>query len=78
MHDYGTGLDAGSFAAVADFAVNGVSAGQNLAPKFADLGSGVFELKLTAPLSVTRGKLSVSVKDKQGNVARIVRVFSAK
>jgi hypothetical protein len=78
MHDYGTGLDAASFAAVADFAVNGVAAGQNLAPKFKPLGGGVFELKLDAPLSVKAGKLTVSVKDKQGNVTRIDRTFSAK
>jgi hypothetical protein len=75
MHDYGTGIDAGSFGVVADFAVNGIAAGENLAPKFAALGGGVYELKLTAPLSAVRGKLIVSVKDKQGNVARIERVF---
>lgn len=78
MHDYGTGLDAGSFAAVADFAVNRVAAGEDLAPKFVSLGGGVFELKLAAPLSVTQGKLTVSVKDKQGNVTRIERTFSSK
>ncbi len=78
MHDYGTGLDAEGFAVVADFAVAGVSAGQNLAPKFKPLGGGVFELKLPAPLTVERGKLVVSVKDKQGNVTRIARTFSAK
>jgi len=78
MYDYGTGLDSASFTATADFAVNGVAAGENLAPKFTALGSGVFELKLTEPLTLARGKLTVSVKDKQGNVARIERVFSAK
>ena len=77
MHDYGTGLDAASFDAVADFAVNGTPAGQNLAPKFVSLGGGVFELKLGAPLAVARGKLTVSVKDRQGNVTRIERVFTA-
>jgi hypothetical protein len=77
MHDYGTGLDATSFEVVADFAVNGVAAGQNLASIFTALGGGVFELKLSAPLVVQRGKLTVSVKDKQGNVTRIERVFSA-
>ena len=34
MHDYDTGLDAESFAVVADFAVDGVAGGQNLAAKF--------------------------------------------
>jgi hypothetical protein len=78
MHDYGTGLDAASFAVVADFAVNGTPAGQNLAAKFKPLGGGVYELKPPAPLTVERGKLTVSVKDKQGNVTRIERTFSAK
>ncbi len=77
MHDYGTGLDAASFTVTADFPVNGSAAGANLAPKFASLGGGVFELKLTAPLTTPRGTLRVSVKDKQGNVTRIDRVFSA-
>lgn len=78
MHDYGTGLDANSFSVVADFAVNGVDAGQNLAAKFTSLGSGVYELKLSTPLNVMRGKVTVSVKDKQGNITRIERTFSAK
>jgi len=78
MHDYGSGLDVASFTVTADFAVNGIAAGQNLAPKFTSLGSGVYELKLSTPLNVTRGKLTVSVKDKQGNITRTERTFSAK
>ena len=77
MHDYGTGLDATSFTVTADVAINGVTAGENLAPKFAALGGGVYELKLGTPLTTARGKLLVSVKDKQGNVTRIERTFSA-
>lgn len=77
MHDYGSGLDLASFQVVADFAVNGVPAGQNLAPKFKAAGPGIHELKLTEPLTVKRGKLTVSVKDRQGNVTRIERTFSA-
>jgi hypothetical protein len=78
MHDYGTGLDAPSLSVTADFAVNGAPAGTNLGPKFVALGGGVYELKLSAPLSVARGTLSVSVKDKQGNVTRVERAFGAK
>ncbi|HSQ55897.1 MAG TPA: hypothetical protein VLM40_09125, partial [Gemmata sp.] len=78
MFDYGTGLDMKSFSVVADLAVNGIAAGTNLAPKFASLGGGVFELKLDRPLAVKAGKLVVSVKDKQGNVTRIERTFSTK
>ncbi|MFO0824709.1 MAG: hypothetical protein U0792_16590 [Gemmataceae bacterium] len=78
MHDYGTGLDAASFEVIADFAVNDIPAGQNLAGKFQSLGSGVHELKLTKPLALPKGKLTVSVKDKQGNVTRIERTFTTK
>ena len=39
--------------------VNGVAAGENLSAKFVSLGGGVFELKLSAPLRVARGKLTV-------------------
>ncbi len=77
MHDYGTGLDATSFEVVASFSANGVAAGQNLAPKFASLGGGVYELKLTTPLNGGNENLTVSVKDKQGNITRIERTFSA-
>jgi Hydrazine synthase alpha subunit middle domain len=77
MYDYGSGLDAASFEVIADFAVNGVPAGQNLAPKFKSIAPGVFELPLAAALTVESGKLAVSVKDKQGNVTRIERTFSA-
>jgi Hydrazine synthase alpha subunit middle domain len=78
MHDYGTGLDATSFTVVATFNANGVAAGQNLAPKFASLGGGVFELKLSESLAVKDGKLTVRVKDRQGNVTKIERTFTAK
>jgi hypothetical protein len=77
MHDYGTGLNAESFEVVADFAVNGVPAGRNLAAKFTALAGGVWELKLSEPLSLKSGTLKVSVKDRQGNVTRIERAFSA-
>lgn len=77
MHDYGSGLNAASFEVIADFAVNEVPAGQNLASKFRSTDSGVFELLLTTPIRAEKGKLTVSVKDQQGNVTRIERTFSA-
>ncbi len=76
MHDYGSGLDPTSFQVIASFALNGATAGENLAPKFTALGGGILELKLNAPLP--RGTLTVSVKDRQGNVTRIERTFQAK
>lgn len=77
-HDYGTGLDAGSFTVIADFPVNGAPAGGNLAPAFKLLAPGVWELKLDKPMPDLRsGRIVLSVKDKQGNESRITRDFTA-
>jgi hypothetical protein len=78
VHDYGSGLDAASLSVVADFAVDGVPAGQNLAAHFESVAPGVYEWKLAAPLVVPQGRLTVSVKDKQGNETRVERTFSAR
>ena len=77
MHDY-AGLDEKSLEVSADFPVNGVPAGTNLASQFKNSASGVWELPLSPALSVPRGKLLVRVKDKQGNATRIERTFTAK
>jgi hypothetical protein len=77
MYDYGTGLDADSFTAVADFALDGVPAGENLAKKFRALPDSRWELTLSRPITdLPRGKLTVAVKDRQGNTTRIERTFS--
>jgi hypothetical protein len=77
MHDYYTGLDMDSFHVAADFAIDGVAAGENLAKKFRPVTQGVWELKLAKPItSLARGKLEVSIKDRQGNVSRIERSFA--
>jgi hypothetical protein len=77
MTDYYTGLDPASFRVVADFPVNGVEAGQDLASRFKPKSPGVWELVLDRPLTaLPRGKLTVSVQDRQGNVTRIERTFS--
>ena len=79
MHDYGTGLDMKTFNVSADFAVNGVEAGKNLADHFRVKSQGVWELVLDRPtVKLDKGNLSVSVKDRQGNVSRIERTFSVK
>jgi hypothetical protein len=75
-YDYG-GLNAESLKVVASFPVDGVAAGQDLAKKFSAAASGVWELKLSTPVTVTGGKLTVSIKDRQGNETRIERTFSA-
>jgi hypothetical protein len=77
MHDYDTGLDMDSFQVVADFPLDGVAAGQNLASKFKAKTPGVWELTLAKPLAdLPKGKLTVSVKDRQGNLTRIERSFA--
>ncbi|MFM8471260.1 MAG: hypothetical protein ACKODH_15085 [Limisphaerales bacterium] len=77
MHDYYSGLDAASFTVTADFTVNGAAPGENLAAKFKPLSQGVWELPLDKPLSaLAKGRLTVSVKDAQGNVSRVERTFS--
>jgi hypothetical protein len=79
MADAYSGLDQGSFQVIADFTVDGVPAGQNLAPKFKETTQGVWELKLTTPITeLPRGKLTVAVKDRQGNVSRVERTFTVR
>ena len=77
MHDYGTGLDPGSFTVTADFPIDGVKPGQNLAAQFKAKSDGVHELRLATPInSLQRGVLTIAVKDRQGNVTRIERTIS--
>jgi hypothetical protein len=79
MHDYYTGLDPASLRITADFAVDGAAAGQNLASKFVPVETGVWEMKLSKPVeALPSGRLTVEVKDRQGNTSRIVRLFSVK
>jgi hypothetical protein len=77
MHDYGTGLDVDSFQVVADFSIGSIEKGTNLASGFKAAAPGVWELKLSQPVTdLPRGTLTVSVKDRQGNVSRVERTFS--
>jgi hypothetical protein len=77
MCDAYTGLDMDSFRVVADFPVNGVPAGKDLAAQFKPKTAGVWELPLAKPLTgLAQGTLTVSVKDRQGNISRVVRSFS--
>ena len=79
MADYYTGLDTASFSVATDFEVNGVKAGENLAPKFKEATQGVWELRLDKPLQgMAAANITVSVKDKQGNTRTIDRRFSVK
>jgi hypothetical protein len=77
MHDYFSGLDLDSFRVTADFAIDGVPAGTNLAAKFKAKTQGVWEWKLAKPITgLARGRMVVSVKDRQGNIGRIERTFA--
>jgi len=79
MHDYYSGLDMNSFQVVADFPLDGMAPGQNLAAKFKAKSLGVWEWKLARPLTdLPKGKLTVSVKDRQGNLTRIERTIAVK
>jgi hypothetical protein len=76
-HDYYSGLDEASLRVTADFAVEGLAAGDNLAPRFARKTQGVWELKLREPIGkLPSGKLVVSVKDRRGNETRIEQSIS--
>ena len=62
---------------MADFPADGVPAGQDLAARFKKLPDGRWEWKLATPITeLPRGRLTVSVKDRRGNVSRIDRTFS--
>ena len=77
MHDYYSGLDMKSFTVTADFAIDGISAGENLAAQFRPLSGGRWEFQLKSPLKQPlSGKLTVSVSDNQGNITRIDRTLS--
>ena len=79
MTDAYTGLDPESFTVTADFELDGVAAGTNLADRFELLPDGRWQLKLTRPVyGLNLGTLNVSVKDRQGNISRIERQFSVK
>jgi hypothetical protein len=76
-HDYYTGLDMNSLQVVADFPVDGVKPGENLAAKLKQKTPGVWELQLATPITkLVDGKLTVSVRDREGNVSRVERTFS--
>jgi hypothetical protein len=76
MYDYGSGLDLDSFRVTADFALDGAAAGDNLAPRFKALPGNRWELTLRTPCAAPPGaKLTVAVKDRQGNWSRIERTF---
>jgi hypothetical protein len=77
MHDYGSGLDMESFRVTADIAIDGVPAGEDLSKRFRPAAQGVWEWRLSRLLAgVEKATLTVSVRDRQGNVSRVERTFA--
>jgi hypothetical protein len=77
MHDYFSGLDLETFEVQADFPIDGVAAGANLAGKFKRVNPGVWELRLDKAIDeLPRGKLTLAVSDRQGNRTHLERTFS--
>ncbi|MFP6668750.1 MAG: hypothetical protein VB876_15645, partial [Pirellulales bacterium] len=76
-HDYYSGLDAGSLSVTADFEIGGVKPGENLAAKMKATTEGIWKVELKRPITkLTRGRLLVTVRDRQGNETRVEREFS--
>ncbi|MCA9069053.1 MAG: hypothetical protein KDA84_09030, partial [Planctomycetaceae bacterium] len=77
MHDYYTGLDQKSFTVTTDFPIDGIAPGTNLADRFQSKTQGVWEYRLKQPIeNLKSGRLTISIKDRQGNINSIVRRFS--
>ena len=76
FHDYYTGIEVSSLVVTATFGVNGIQPGENLADHFVPLSQGVYQLLLNKPLhKLNNARMTVSVKDKEGNLSEIVRDF---
>ena len=72
-----SGLDERTLSVTADFPMDGAAAGTELARKLKADGQGVWEMTLAQPVDALGvGRLTVSVRDRQGNVARVERTFS--
>jgi hypothetical protein len=77
MHDAYTGLAGDSLTVTADFSIDDMQPGENLAPRLKRAGDGIFEIIFKRPIrSLPRGRLNVSVQDRQGNLTQITRIFS--
>jgi hypothetical protein len=76
-YDYYSGLDVSSLSVKANFDLSGKRVGTELAPLFAQTGDHIWTLPVNPAIAnLRRGELTVSVKDKQGNITKIVRSFS--
>jgi mono/diheme cytochrome c family protein len=75
--DYMSGLEVSSLRVVADVPIDGAAPGTDLAPLLRQTSPGVWQMDLRSPLEFEGvGKLTVSMADHAGNVARLERTFS--
>lgn len=76
LADYYSGIDDQTLSITADFNVNGRKAGEELLPQFSQTSDGVWETKLLKDLAKDQPfEITVSVKDKHGNEAKVKRKF---
>jgi hypothetical protein len=77
LFDYYSGLEEGSLSVTADFDLDGVPAGTELAPRFDPVGPSIWAMPLSTPLEELEvGTLTVQVRDEAGNRKRLERTFS--
>lgn len=75
--DYGSGLEPGSLHVTASVAIDGIPAGRNLAEQFRSVDADRWEWQLEQPLkAMDQAEIEVSVRDRAGNITRVVRRFS--
>ena len=76
LHD-SAGLDLASWEVKADFAIDDMSSGDNIAARFKQVNPGVWELRLAKTITeLPRGELTVAVRDRQGNRTQLQRTFN--
>ena len=77
--DYYTALDESRTSVRADFAVDGIPAGEELIGEFDETGDRIWTLQLDSPITdLDRGTLTVTVYDNEGNKTTIERTFSVR
>jgi hypothetical protein len=78
MNDYGSGLDLSTFTVTSTVEINGHQPSENLAPHFKQTADGVWELLFKKPLprrAIKTARWTASIKDKQGNETRLIRIL---
>jgi hypothetical protein len=65
-----------SLSVTASFGVNGKRAGTELAPLFARTDDHIWTMNVSPAITnLGSGQITASIKDKQGNIAKVVRSF---